>query len=178
MTALMGLCCAHPKLKPALEATCVISFLGRIYVAMDRFLEYVNLLQQKRSTAFQGYDSQIQFSTLLKPLVHVVTAWKEADGAGIAMDDGLPAFFDNDVAAIRRGLRERLGTDLTIVHAGNPLWHTGNAVPLETSGGEFRERMPDEYVWAVAEGASVGKGRAKRMDWKTWAKAFAAYHWY
>ena len=176
MIALMGLRCAHPKLVKVLEATCVISFLGRTWIAKDRFLEYVNLLQQKRSTAFRGYDSQIQFSSLLKPLVHVDTAWKMADGQGVGIDDGIPEYLHHDVSAIRRGLRAKLGTDLTIVHAGNPLWHTGNAVPLD--GGDYRERAPDDYVWAVCAGDSAGKGRKKRMDWKTWATAFVGHHWF
>jgi hypothetical protein len=60
--ALMGLCCAHPKLVKVLEDTCILSLLGKIFIFSDRFLEYINLLQQKRTTSFKGYDGQIQFS--------------------------------------------------------------------------------------------------------------------
>lgn len=176
MTTLMGLCCAHPKLVQVLQATCTVSMLGRIWIAKDRFLEYVNLLQQKRTTAFKGFDSQLQFSSLLKPLVHVDAAWKEADGAGADIDDGIASYLANDVAMIRRRLRETLGTDLTVIQAGNPLWHTGNAVPLD--GGDYRERTPWVWIWEVADGQSVGKGRAKRMGWAQWCGAFLEAHWF
>lgn len=51
MTALVGLTMAHPKLAKLLETACTFSLLGRIWVAFDRYLEYLNLLQQQR------YDS-------------------------------------------------------------------------------------------------------------------------
>ena len=174
----MGLKCAHPKLQTILEYFCTISFLGRIFVPFDRFLEYVNLLQQKRSTAFRGFDSQLQFSKFLKPLVHVDGAWKEADGPGTGLDDGIPEFLYNDVAELRRKLRATLGTDLSKHVTGNTLWHTGNAVPLD--GGDYRERMPWVYVKMVQAGRSAGKGRsaAKCESWRVVVKGFVHEHWF
>ena len=46
------------------------------------------------------------------------------------VDDGILAYFYNDIAELRRKLRAELGTDLTVL-SGNALWFTGNAVPLD-----------------------------------------------
>lgn len=173
LTALLGLVCAHPKLVQVLEATCCMSFLGRIYIAFDRFIEYVNLLQQKRGTAFRGYDSQLHFTQYLKPLVHVDAAWKEAEGISTGMDDGIAEYLYNDISEMRRKLREAIGSDLT-KPSGNTLWFTGNAVPID--GGDYRERKPDVYQDAVAEGRSVGCGRATRVSWRNFLRDFIEEH--
>ena len=171
----MGLKTAHPKLQTLLEYFCTISFLGRTFIAFDHFVEYVNWLQQKRGTAFRGFDSQLQFSEYLKPLTHVDTAWNEADGRGPCLDDGIPAYLHNDVAELRRKLKETFGTDLTKHVTGNRLWHTGNAVPLD--GGDYRERMPWRFRSEVAEGRSAGDSRETPMHWRTFVRKFVSEHW-
>lgn len=172
----MGLKTAHPKLQQVLEYYCTLSFLGRIFVAFDQFIEYLNWLQQKRGTAFRGFDSQLQFTEHLKALVHMDTAWREADGRGPMLDDGIPAYLYNDVAELRRKLKETLGTDLTKHVSGNPLWHTGNAVPLD--GGDYRERKPWIWLLEVALGRSAGKGRERRMSWRNFVNVFHSEHWF
>jgi hypothetical protein len=118
---------------------------------------------------------------LLKPLVHVDAAWKEADGPGNAhLDDGIPSYLYNDIHVIRTRLREALGTDLTKFVAGIPTWHTGNAVDLD--GEDYRERQP--WVWddEVQAGRSAGKGRSeareRRMSWSEFMTDFVNEHWY
>lgn len=177
MVSLMGLTCAHEKIVKVLEDYCCISLLGRIWIPFDRFLEYVNLLQQKRGTAFRGFDSQLQFSHFLGPLIHCDAAWKTADGPGTGLDDGIAAFLYNDVSQVRRKLRETLGTDLTADVPGNALWHTGNAVPLD--GGDYRERKPWEWVEAVIKGTSAGCGRNLRspMSWREFVRDWLDNHW-
>jgi hypothetical protein len=176
LISLVGLVCAHPKLQALLEATCCISFLGRTFIAFDRFIEYINLLQQKRGTAFRGFDSQLQFSQYLKTLVHVDAAWKEADGNGTGIDDGIPKYLENDTAQLRRKLVEVIGTDLMGASRGNPLWHTGAPVPLD--GGDYRERMPWEWEERVWNGGTVGKGRSdeRRRSWREWLRVFLREH--
>ena len=98
MITLMGLTCAHPKLVPVLEQMSVVSLLGRIWVAFDRLIEYINLLQQKRGTAFRAFDSQLHFTKYLKPLVHVDAAWRDAEGGESPLDDGIPTYLYNDIA--------------------------------------------------------------------------------
>ena len=86
----MGLTSAHPKLVPLLERYCCISQFGRIWVAIDRYIEFLNDQQLKRGTAFRSFDSQLHFSEYIKPLLHCDAAWREADGPGIGLDDGIP----------------------------------------------------------------------------------------
>ena len=106
MTAIMGMVCSHPALQTTVALSSCLSMLGLIYVGFDRFIEYLNLCQQKRSTAFRGYDTQLQFTHYLKPLIHADAAWKTADGTGTGIDDGIPAYLYNDISIIRRKLRE------------------------------------------------------------------------
>ena len=175
LITLMGLACAHPKLQKVLENCCTITLLGRIWVAYDRLLEFLNDMQLKRGTAFRGFDTQLHFTHYLKALVHVDAAWKEAEGAGTAMDDGIASYLTNDVAEMRRMLRATLGTDLTKMVTGNALWHTGIPVPLD--GGDYRERTPWEWRDAVTNGTSRGKGRAHPMGWKAFVEEWLAEHW-
>ena len=174
MTCLMGMCCTHPKIQQVLESSGFISLFGDFIMAFDRFIEYINNLQLKRSTAFRGYDSQLHFTKYLKPLVHVDAAWKEVDGTGHGLDDGTPAFLYNDIAQIHRKLVETLGTDLTVASVGNPLWHTGIPVPL--NGGDYRKRQPWLYIWEVALGRSAGWGRsqAETRHWRIWARSWTS----
>ena len=100
MISLMGLTTAHHKLVELLERYCCISMFGRIWVAMDRFLEFVNFQQQRRGTAFKAFDEQLQFSEYIKPLMHCDAAWREADGPGIGLDDGIPGDTDGDLSTL------------------------------------------------------------------------------
>ena len=152
------MCWAHPKLQQVLEVSGFISLYGDFLMAYDRFLEYINLLQLKRSTAFRGYDSQLHFTKYIKPLVHVDAAWKDVDGPGHSLDDGIPDYLYNDIAKIYQGLCNAIGPDLTVASVGNPLWHTGNPVPI--IGHDYRERMPWLWIWEVCFGRSAGKDRA------------------
>ena len=72
--------------------------------------------------------------------------------------------------------RRVLGTDLTVVSANNPFWHTGNPVPLD--GGDFRSRRPGEWWVRVAEGRSAGKGRGRPESWDTYARRFVFEHFF
>ena len=145
-----------------------ISLYGDFLMAYDRFIEYVNMLQLNRGTAFRGYDQQLHFTKYLKALVHVDAAWKEVDGPGHGLDDGIPTYLYDDVQELVKKLHETLGSDLTIRTLGNPLWHTGNAVPLD--GGDYREHKPWRWIWEVAFGRSAGKGRsnAETCHWRVY----------
>ena len=98
LTCLLGMCCAHPKLQQVLEVCGSMSLFGDFLMAYDRFIEYINNLQLKRNTAFKGYAEQLHFTKHLKALVHVDAAWKEVDGPGHGLDDGIPEFVYNDIA--------------------------------------------------------------------------------
>jgi hypothetical protein len=60
-----------------------------------------------------------------------------------------------------------LGRDLTVRDPLNHMWHTGNAVPLDT--GDFRMRRPWEWIWRVAFGTSAGKWRSRAETWLAFA---------
>ena len=167
---LLGATCTHPKVQQVIELCGFISLFGDNLFAYDRFIEYVNRLQINRSTAYRGYDSQLHFTAYLKPLVHIDAAWQEVDGAGHNLDDGIPTYLYNDVDQLVRKLVATLGTDLTVLSAGNSLWHTGNPVPI--NGGDYRERRPWLWIWEVAFGRATGKGRGQneRRHWREHVK--------
>ena len=84
----------------------------------------------------------------------------------------------NDISQIRRKLVELVATDdLVTVEVGNKTWHTGNAVPLYSGNGDYRERVPWEYVEKVEEGTATGRGRAERMSAKNWIREWIQDHW-
>ena len=173
ITCLLGMCCTHPKIQQVLENTGSLSLFGDFLMAFDRLIEYVNLLQQKRNTAFRGYDSQLHFTKYIKALVHVDAAWKEADGPGHKLDDGIPTFLYNDIFEIYKQLCNTIGPDLVTRTVGNQLWHTGNPVPLD--GGDYRERKPWTWIWEVCFGRAVGKGRAwPPVSWRVWVDKWIA----
>lgn len=176
LTALTTLFSVHDKVKRALENYCCISLLGRIFIAFDRFLEYINMLQLNRGTAFKSFDTQLQFSHYLKCLVHVDAAWKQATTGDHPVDSGTPSYLYNDIAEMRRQLRQALGTDLTQHVYGNAVWHTGNAVPRD--GGDYRARKPEVWWREVAAGRSRGRGRASVLSWRRFVRAFLDDHWF
>ena len=156
---------------------CCVSLLGTVgaQMAFDRLIEYVNHLQKMRTTAFKGFEKQLQFTPHLKALVHIDAAWKEANGVFAGIDDGIPAYLYNDVAQLRRKIRETLGTNLEALVLGNDLWHTGNAVPLAEH--DYSERMPWELTDRVMHGRAVGVGRTgKPVDWRVRVTEFIDEH--
>jgi hypothetical protein len=170
-TSLMGLCCAHPKLQQVLHKVACVSIFGDFLMAMDRFLEYVNWSQQRRNTAFRGFDAQLHFTHFLKPLIQVDAAWREINGGGHGLDDGIPEYLFNDIMRLYTHFATLIPRDITITQKGNPFWFTGNAVPL--ADGDFRERTPWAYIWEVASGNSAGRGR-KAAHWRLIATRFIA----
>jgi hypothetical protein len=56
-------------------------------MAIDRLLEYVNLLQQKRMNAFIGFDTALHHTPLLRAMLHADHAYEEAVHGAAKTDD-------------------------------------------------------------------------------------------
>ena len=158
LIALISYYCTLPKIASLVHAFSSVSLLGRVGMAMDRLLEYINMLQQKRMNAFQGFDSAWHNTDLLQPMLHVDHAYQEAKAG---RDPTQPVVTNSMIFQIREVqdfILETCGTDLTVPDPLNRFWYTGNATPLDT--GDYRFKKP--WVWRtrVAQGHSTGAGRA------------------
>jgi hypothetical protein len=83
--ALLSFFATHPKLANVVYAFSSVSLLGKPGCGqwIDRLLEYVNFLQQKRMNAYSGFDTALHHTSLLKAMLHVDHAWEHAvHGAG------------------------------------------------------------------------------------------------
>ena len=75
---------------------------------------------------------------------------------------------------LRDRMVELLGKDATKDSPLNPFWHTGN--PVSLTSGDYRERTPWVWMFEVAEGRSLGKGRGgKPKHWQTYVDQYMQY---
>ena len=56
-------------------------------MAIDRLLEHVNLLQQKRMNAYIGFDTALHHTPLLRAMLHTDHAYEEAVHGAAKTDD-------------------------------------------------------------------------------------------
>jgi hypothetical protein len=159
LIALLGFCCALPALQNVLLATVSLSLLGRIGSNMftDRMLEYVNHIQQgaKRSASASSFGRALDFTTLLRAIIHVRHAFQAVEtGAGPA-DDPVSENMLRMARLLQDAFVRTLGRDLTVHDDRNHFWHTGNPVPLNT--GDFRQRRPWEWIARVQDGSELRK---------------------
>lgn len=176
LIALTGLYCAHPKLQAVLMACSSISLLGRRgrNMFIDRFLETINNLQQKRMSSFVGFETGLHNTHLLQPMLHVDHAWQDATQGHTPTDDIMTLSMMVEARKLQDWFLELCGTDLTVDDDENPFHHTGNPVSLER--GDYRERKPWEWIWRVAAGLVAGKGRSSErpLSWSAYVNAFIA----
>ena len=172
LIALLGYCCAHPKLQDMLFKTCSVSLLGNAgrLVFIDRLVENINFLQQKRMNAFTGFEKALHHTDLLKPMLHVDHAFEEAESSTHRSDDHFSKSMVFEARKLQNMFVRLLGTDLTVDDNSNPFWHTG--IPTDIDSGDYRERRPWEWIWRTASGSSKGKGRAKAEKWSDYVLEF------
>ena len=167
LLGLLGFCCALPALQLVLAATFSISLLGRkssnIYI--DRLLEYINNIQQRtmRCHSAAAFARAQDLTTLLQSMLHVRHAFEAAETGAADGDDPITESMLVQARLLQDEFRRKLGTDLTQPVALNPFWHTGNAVAC--TGTDCMRLRPWEFVWRVAEGASIGKSRGRAETW-------------
>ena len=128
----------------------------------DRLLEYVNLLQQQRMNAFSGFDSALHQTDLLPAMLHVDHAYEEAVHGSSPTEEVMTRSELFSARSLQDLFLSKCGSDLTIASNSNPFWHTGNATSF--SGGDYREQQPWEYIWRVAQGLAVGRGRSSMQS--------------
>ena len=113
-------------------------------MAIDRLLEYVNLLQQKRMNAFIGFDTALHHTPLLRAMLHADHAYEEAVHGAAKTDDPMTKSMIFQARLLQDMFLAKLGGDWTRVDDTNPFWYTGTATPM--SQGDFRYRTPWEWV--------------------------------
>ena len=96
----------------------------------------------------------------LTALHHVTTTWNEVQrdrNMEIArlVDDPVHAGMLLGATELRRRLVTLCGGDLTVQQNINPFFHTG---PNDATKGDYRTKRPHEWVEAVMDGRSGGKG--------------------
>ena len=141
-------------------------------------MEFTNNQQQgtKRHGSASGFAHAMDMTTLLPALMHVRHAFQAAETGAAEGDDPVTESMLVQARLLQNEFKRLLGTDLTINAPDNPFWHTGTAVPLWE--GDFRTRRPWEWVWRVAEGRSVGKGRARHERWDMHVRRFVFDHFF
>ena len=171
LIALLGFCCALPSLQTVLMVTVSLSMLGRMDSNMfvDRIMEYINKIQQgsKRSAHAASFGRALDLTTLLRAMIHVRHAFQAVETGEVESDDGVKESWLIMARMLQDELVRVLGRDLTVRDPLNHMWHTGNAVPLDT--GDFRMRRPWEWIWRVAFGTSAGKWRSRAETWLAFA---------
>ena len=176
LISLVGLYCAHPKLQAMLMACSSISLLGRRgrNMFIDRLLEAINFLQQKRMSSFVGFETGLHNTHLLQPMLRIDHAWQDAIHGRTPTDDVMTLSMMVEARKLQDWFVELCGTDLTVDDDENPFWHTGNPVSLER--GDYRERKPWEWIWRVSAGLVSGKGRSDQrpLSWSAYVRAFIA----
>ena len=133
-------------------------------MAIDRLLEYVNGIQQKRMGAWQGFENAMHNTPLLYPLLHVDHAYQEAVHGCARTDDPMTNAMLFQARVLQDKFLERLGKNLTINTDVNPFWYSGQAVPMRDST-DMHRRQP--WLWAkrVQEGRSKGVwGDSQKWD--------------
>ena len=152
--------CTHPKLHPVMRAYMSVSLLGRVgrNMAMDRLLEYVNMLQQQRMVAFSGFDTALHFTEMLRAMIHVDHAYEDATRGASSSADPITKSMLLQARILQDHFKDQLGDNLSQENDANPFWYTGKETPMRD--GDFRTRQP--WLWAdrVAEGRSKGTDRA------------------
>lgn len=159
----------HPKIADVVKHSQFFSALGREGSSMflDRALEGVNLYQDQRRGKFSAFETALEYTPAMSAFMHVFHALEAAEHGDNAASDPLRESTINAANVICEDLVKRLGVDLTIPDETNPLFHTGGApnVVRSTSGLSHR---PEEFIWRVALGQSLGAGRGGKPE--HWAR--------
>ena len=156
-----------------MKAFSSVNLLGRMGRGMwfDRLLEYVNLLQQKRMVAFQGFDKALHHTPLLQAMLHVDHAYCEATQGSSPTEFPMTNSMLNQVRVLQDFFLATLGRDLTTPNSTNPYWWTMKATDFYA--GDFRFQQP--WIWAerVSNGRSKGVWGAK-LAWPQHVDDFIA----
>jgi hypothetical protein len=158
LLALISYFCTHAKIAAVVHAYSSVSLLGRIGMAVDRLLEYINLLQQRRMNAYSGFDTALHNTHLLQAMLHVDHAYQEATNGHPPSESPVTNSMIFQIREVQDLCLRLCGSNLTIPDPRNHFWYTGNPVPLEA--GDYRFRKP--WLWRdrVAQGTSTGAGRS------------------
>ena len=188
LVGLVSLLSTHPKIQQVVRAYSSVSLLGRpgrnMYV--DRLLEYVNLLQQKRMNAFTGFDSALHHTPLLRAMLHVDHAYCEAAHGAAPTDAPMTHSMLFQARILQDMFLRELGRDLTVDCNNNPFWpgcmcmrlhcrvKNAHGLPIPPTrvphafrwtgraqdmyNGDFRFKRPWEWWGRVAQGLSGGVG--------------------
>ena len=154
-----------PAVADLIEATTSGSFTGNpgSMAFADRLLEALNWIQDQRDGKFAAFERAMHYSEDILAMLHVSQAYEVATKGDSSLHDPVTQPLLNAAEAVRRELKAKLGTDLTVADEYNPFFHTGNRVKL--SAGTERQYRPWRDIWTVAEGLRAGTGRADKQDW-------------
>ena len=152
----------HPKISTIVKQTAFFNWFGRPCSSIDgdRAMENVNRMQDERRGKFAAFERALEFTPALAAFAHVNEALDLADNGESAACDPLRASTINAANVVCEDLVERLGTDLTISDDTNKIFHTGGAPKTVGSTANLSHR-PEDFIWRVAAGTSIGAGRGR-----------------
>lgn len=172
LLAIMSTRCVEPEIAAIVKSTVAVSITGRSLQYVDRLLESLNFLQEQRDGKFAAFDRSLHYSDEIEAMLHVAHAWEMMEHGEAASNDPITQAMLNGAATVRRELREKLGTDLTLPTDTNPLWHTGHAVKV--SGTNVKGMQPWLFRKHVARGACAGEQRSLRENWQRYVERVIA----
>ena len=123
---------------------------------------------EQRNHKFASFEKAIHYSADMAAYLHVASAWQAAESGADPNSDAINQSILNAAAVVRRLLRAKLGTDLTIHSDINPWYVTGNAVKVKKS--ENLKHQPWKHQWNVADKKAVGKGRMNTEHWSAYVQ--------
>ena len=165
LLAILSTCATDPTAAAIAKDSCAFSATGKEGSLSfgDRYLEWLNLLQDQRDGKFAAFDKALHYTDHLEALMHVEQAWQTAKNGASPLHDPVRQSTLNAAEVVRKELLAKLGTDLTIPNTHNPFWYTGN--PVNLAGGAAMRYRPWEYVQNVAAGLAAGKDRVSLEAW-------------
>ena len=164
---------------------------GNMYI--DRYIECLNNLQQKRMNGFTGFETALHHTHLIKPMIHglyscvhtylhllpvpksllactVDHAFRNAKQHSHRGHDVFTKSMAFETRKLQDMFKRRLGTDVSNYDPSIPFWHTGN--PVNMHGTDWRRLRPWEWIWRAASGQAPGRGRAEHHTWQKFVETF------
>ena len=156
---------------------------------IDRYIECLNYLQQKRMNSFTGFEKGLHHTHLLKAMLHgahasylfssctslslaftVDHAFRDAQRSPSRTNDVFSKSMAFESRKLQDMFKRRLGVDVTKYDPSIPFWHTGN--PVSMFGTNWRQLRPWEWIWKVAAGLFPGKERSEHLTWSAFVARF------
>ena len=115
-----------------------------------------------RNQSHASFDTTTTFTKHLKGIAHVDTQYSEVYGEGLDTPMGARGNYANDVMALVKHLKAKIGDSATSTNI-NPFQGIAG---VDISLGDYRKRKPWTFIKAVSEGKSAPYGYNNPQSWQ------------